>query len=58
MIRTDLIDTKYLHNAIQEMINNDYSTSSQLATPQQQTAQVQETYTHNTGSKKKNKTIN
>ena len=48
MIRTDLIDTKYLHNAIQEMINND---NSKLATPQQQAAQVQETCTNNTGSK-------
>ena len=48
MIRTDLIDTKYLHNAILEMMNNDYS---KLATPQQQAAQVQETCTHHTGSK-------
>ena len=48
MIRTDLIDAKYLHNAIQEMINNDYS---KLATPQRQTAQVQETCTYDTGSK-------
>ena len=31
MIRTDLIDTKYLHNAIIEMMNND---NSKLATPQ------------------------
>ena len=48
MIRTDLIDTKYLHNAIIEMMNND---NSKLATPQQQTAQVQETCTNDTGSK-------
>ena len=51
MIRTDLIDTNYLHNAIQEMINNDNSTSSQLATPQQQAAQVQETCTHHSSCK-------
>ena len=49
MIRTDLIDAKYLHNAIQEMIKND---NSKLATPQRQTAQVQETCTYDTGSKK------
>ena len=51
MIRTDLIDTKYLHNAIQEMINNDNSKSSKLATPQRQTAQVQETCTHHSSCK-------
>ena len=54
MIRTDLIDTKYLHNAIQEMINNDYSTCSKLATPQQQAAQVQKTCTHHSSCKEEN----
>ena len=43
MIRTDLIDTKYLHNTILEMMNND---NSKLATSQQQAAQVQETCTN------------
>ena len=35
MIRTDLIDTKYLHNTILEMMNND---NSHLATSQHQAA--------------------
>ena len=34
--------------------NNDNSESSYLATPQRQAAQVQETCTHHTGSKKTN----